>query len=113
MFLHPLKDLGQGRGDKRQSYGVRTHSDSTVRASHESSLPVIWGVEQDGFAQDGPVVTIHVPPGDLRSVLVGVGRECREPQLLILTRVRVTADKHVDRLAPERPAYGPRNVKDG
>ena len=38
---------------------------------------------------------------------LAIGQERREPQLLKLTRVRVIADKYVDRLPPERPTYGP------
>ena len=110
---HSLEDLGQVQGSERRPVGVRTSADLAVRTFQESSLPVVWAVQEDSLAQDDPVVAIHVPSGDLRSVLVGIGQECREPQLLILTRVRVIADKHVDRLAPERPADGPFLVKDG
>ena len=110
---HSLPCSGQARGGERWSNCVRAAVDLTVWAFQESSLPVVGVVWQDGFTQHAPVGMIHVPPGDLRSVLVGIGQERCEPQLLKLPRVRVIADKHVDQLAPERPAYGPFLVKDG
>ena len=68
---------------------------------------------KDSLSQDGPFVAIHVLPGDLGNVLVGVCQERREPQLLKLTPIRVTADKHVDLPASERSSYRPLLVKFG
>lgn len=98
---HSLEDLRQARGGDRWPSGIRISAYPAVRIFHTTSLPVVWVVRQDGLTQDLSAGTVHEPPGNIGSVLVGVGQERREPQLLKLPGVRVIADKNVDLLPPE------------